>query len=269
MTNLLRNAATLVVVCAASGYAQPTRASVSLVGGSATDVLGVTSRAITVAPSLSMAPDQRISLDLNVSGTKFDNRQWTAGIGASGDTRLATGRRMTLALHADGSATGTSYDFSYTTATILPSLEVTASALTGFAGARLVSATTRGVRTIEHPFGLLGLPTPTEQSSFNLSRGSRALVYGANARIATGGQVVVLGVREERGRVDTVATVDRSASALVFFDRVTLSANLGARREPQSTATFGSGSFSLAMTQVVSLELNGGVYPASRLVGTP
>lgn len=266
---MLSTAATLVVVCAVGAFAQSTQASVSLVGGSATDVLGATSRAITVAPSVSIMPDARLAFGLEAAGTTFDNRQWSAAVGASADTRLAMGRHAALALHAAGNATGTSYDFSYATGNVLPSLEVTASALSGYVGTRLVSATTRGVRSIEHPFGLLGLPTPTERSSFSVTRASRALVYGANARFAGTGEIMVLGVREERGRVDTVATVDRSASASLFLDRVTLGANLGVRREPQSTAAFGAGSVSVAMTRVVSLELNAGAYPASRLVGTP
>jgi hypothetical protein len=269
MTIMLSNAAMLVIVCAVGTFAQNTQATVSLVGGSATNVLGATSRAITVAPSVSIVPDARVAFGLEAAGTTFDNRQWSAAVGASADTRLAMGRHAALALHAAGNATGTSYDFSYTTANVLPSLEITAGALSGYAGTRLASATTRGVRSIEHPFGLLGLPTPTERSDFALTRGARALVYGANARFAGTGETVVLGVREERGRVDTVATVDRSASASLFLDRVTLGANLGVRREPQSTATFGTGSVSVAMTRAVSLELNAGAYPASRLVGTP
>jgi hypothetical protein len=68
-------AASLVaVVLSGRGDAQGQRA-LSVTGGSATEVVGVTSRAVTLVPLLIFVPDPRALFTLDGSATAFDNRQ--------------------------------------------------------------------------------------------------------------------------------------------------------------------------------------------------
>src|SRR4051812_28621111 len=104
--------------------AQQIQGALSVSGGSSTDVLGITSRAATVAPSVAFAPDPRALFALDASATRFDNSQWSLAGGAATALRAPVGRFAALTLNAGAATTATSYELSYHTLTALPAFEV-------------------------------------------------------------------------------------------------------------------------------------------------
>jgi hypothetical protein len=246
---------------------------VSLTGGSAPDGAGVTSRAVTLVPSVTVLPDPRAAFLFNGVATRFDNQQWAAGLGAATALRAPLGRYAALTLNANGNATTTSYDFSYYSGSAQPSIEGDLGAVSVYAGAHAGTASTsftRRAQTTPAP-GLFGSGTPIESTTLETSsRSMRGLLFGANVRVpGSGGESVVAGVREEHATIDTTPTIDRSASLTVMSGRVTLGGSLGLRSERGTQTTFGNGAFSIAVSPAMSVDLNAGSYPADRLIGTP
>ena len=250
--------------------AQQVQGALSATGGSATDVLGVTSRAVTLVPSLTIVPDPRAAFTINGTATRFDNQQWAAGAGGAAALRAALGRFAALTLNGGADATTTSYDFSYYTASALPALEASAGPLTAYVAAHGGLASTSATQQTQTPTGgLLGGNTTTSRSSITTSRTMRGALLGANFRIpGSGGQTMIAGVREEHATIDTVPTVDRSASLTVMSGRFTIAGTAGVRHEPGTNFTFGSGALSIAVRSTMSVDVNAGSYPADRLIGT-
>jgi hypothetical protein len=233
-------------------------------------VLGATSQALTVAPSLSIAPDPHIVVGLQAAGTKFDNAQWSVAGGASLAARVPIQRWAAIALSGAGAATKSSYDFSYLTVTALPALELSAGRIRGFVGMHGTYGSSNMTQVSEAPGGLLGMSPVEHRSTLSITRTARAVVYGASAQLAgDDNRSTVFGIREERGTTDTVPTVDRAASVSISDGRVTVGGTIGRRSEPTTSATFGNGSLSIAMTPIVGIEVNAGTYLTNRLVGTP
>src|SRR5258708_28994659 len=71
-----------LVVNATSLNAQETHSSIALSAGTATDVAGVSSSALTLSPSLTAAGPLH-SLSLTANGTRFSNRSWFAAAGSA------------------------------------------------------------------------------------------------------------------------------------------------------------------------------------------
>jgi Glycogen recognition site of AMP-activated protein kinase len=262
--------ALLITALSGRSQAQEVQAALSVTGGSATDVLGVTSRAVTLVPSLTVVPDPRAAFTINGSATRFDNQQWAAGAGASAAMHAPLGRLAALTLNGGADATTTSYEFSYYTASAMPAIEANAGAVTAYVGAHvgLASASTTQQQT-QTPAGLLGGNASTSRSSITASRTVRGALFGANVRIpGSDGETVIAGVREEHATIDTVPTVDRSASLAVMNGRFTIAGTAGVRNEPGTSTTFASGVLSFAVNSAMSVDLNAGSYPADRLIGT-
>ena len=261
-----------LVVAALPGdiQAQQVQGALSVTGGSATDVLGVTSRAVTLVPSLTILPDPRAAFTINGTATRFDNQQWAAGAGGAAALRAPLGRFAALTLNGGADATTTSYDFSYYTASALPALEATAGPLTAYVAAHGGLASTSATQQTQTPAGgLLGGNTTTSRSSVTTSRTMRGALFGANFRIpGSDGQGMIAGVREEHATIDTVPTVDRSASLTVMNGRFTIAGTAGVRHEPGANTTFGSGALSVAVHSTISVDVNAGSYPTDRLIGT-
>jgi hypothetical protein len=250
--------------------AQQVQGSVTITGGSATDVVGTSSRALSVLPSLSFIPDPRLVLGLGGNGTRYDDQRWSIGGQASAAGRLPLGSRAAFTLDADGGMTTTSYDFSYTTASALPAMEGSLGPLTAYAGVSGAIANTRLTRAIPGAPGLLGETPLGASSSIEASRTSHGVVFGANTRVSSGtGENVVLGVREHHSVVDTFSLVDRSASLATSSGRLALSGTLGVRGERSSQATFGNAALVVAVDPRFAIQVAGGAYPADRLIGTP
>ena len=267
---MLSHTSAILIALASTMQSQRVQSGISVVGGTATDVVGVTSRALTVAPSVSLLPDPRVAIGLEAAGTRFDQGQWSLAGGVASALRLPVNRFATLGLDASGALTTTSYEVSYQTASALPFVETGAGPVSAYAGARGTFAAVSAEQTTTSGVGGLfgGVPT-TNRSRIQTSRSSRAFVYGVNGRITNNAsETMRIGAREERGTVDTIPTIDRSVSLSVERGRMTIGGNVGVRSERALRGTFGSGSMSVAVTQAAAIEINAGAYPANRLVGS-
>jgi hypothetical protein len=251
--------------------AQQVQGSMTIAGGTATDIAGTTSRALTVAPALTFTPDSHALFGIGATGTEYGDRRWSLGGQASAAVRLPMGSHLAVTANADGGATGTSYDFSYTRANALPAIEAVAGPLTGYAGVSAAMASTRVSRTTPGApdwFGL-GPATPGSSTTVTNSRTSHGVVVGGNLRLAgEGDESLVVGVRQHHAIVDTTTTIDRSASLSASGGRVSLTGTLGLRAEPGTHTTFGSATAMWAIDPRLAIEVAGGSYPADRLVGT-
>jgi hypothetical protein len=248
-SSLAAAAAMLLVVHVAK--AQQIRGTISLSGGSATDVLGVTSRAATISPALTVTRDPNTSFTFSANGTRFDNAQWSATGAFAAAFRAPLTAWASATLDADANTTKTSYHFSYASAGVLPALELAAGPLTTFAGARLVA----------------GSGGATGMSSSHTSAGELA---GVALRFAgVDGGTMVVGARIEHAHVDSIAQLDRTATLALYRGSVALSGALGIRSEPSSRSAFGNVALSIAVSPTTAIEFDAGTYPANRLVGTP
>jgi hypothetical protein len=233
-----------LVVAAHPISAQTMQGSIALNGGSATDAAGLTARAATITPTLTLSPAPNATFSLSASGTRFDNEQWSAASNLAAALRQPLGSWAAATLNADAGATTTSYNYSYETAGVLPALETAVGGMTAYAGVRLAAAST--------------------------SRTSSGGLAGANVRMAdANGKALVLGARVERARIDSITQTDRSATAALYQGRLGISGSLGWRAEPTASSLFGSVGLSLAVTHATALTLSAGTYPADRLVGAP
>jgi hypothetical protein len=241
----------LVAVQSAGAQQGQVQGKVSVVGGSATDVAGVTSRAMTVAPSLTMTPNRAFALDLAGSATRFDNQQWSVGGGATAAVRAPLGRFAAFTTNGGFAATTTSYDLSYATADALPALELSYGAVTAFGGAHVARATKWALRD-------------------DVSRMATGPVFGGSARMASDdGEILVAGYREERSTIDAARATDRTASLSVFKGNLAIGGSAGVRNEGATSSTFGMGLVSIGVSDVVALQLAAGSYLPNRLIGTP
>ena len=262
---------TAVVLAAAPTLAaQQTQGHLSVVGGTATDVVGLTSRAVTIAPSLTFAADPRLTFSVGASGTRFDNAQWAASGLAAAAARAPLGRFAALTLNASAAGTGTSYNISYVTADAVPAAELSAGPFTVYGGVHtaLANITSDSQRIAS---GFPGLPRGAAGTVHaSASRSVTAPFYGATARLAgDAGETMLIGYREERSTVSAVPAVDRTASLSVYNAALSLGGAFGVRDERGTQTRFGSGTLSIAMGPMASLDAAAGSYAANRLAGTP
>ena len=172
--------ALLVTAQAGRIQAQTIHGAVAITGGSATDARGVTSRAVTLVPSLTIVPDSRAAFTVNGNATRFDNQQWAAGGGVSAALRAPLGTFAALTLDGGGDATTTSFNFSYFTASAIPALEAYAGPVTAYVGAHGALATTSATLETQTPGGLFGGNPVTSQSRVTASRTLQGALFGAN-----------------------------------------------------------------------------------------
>jgi hypothetical protein len=263
--------ALLLVALAESVQAQQVQGSIAVTGGSATDVRGITSRAMTVTPGVVFTPYPRLAFALTANGTRFDNSQWAAGGGAALSGRAPLGRHAAFTVAGNANVTRTSYDFSYMLGDVVPAIEVSAGAVTGFVGVHGSAAATSAVtETHGTTPGILGGTPFVSRSTSSVSRSARGAVFGGTVRIpGSNGESMIAGVREEHSRVDSLSLVDRSATLTAANGRVSIGGSIGVRSEPGSRSTFGNGVLTVAVSPAIAIELIAGSYPTNHLVGTP
>jgi len=254
-------------VAARSTLAQSTRFQLAVVGGSATDVLGTTSRAATISPLVSLTPDPHVALAFGGSATAYDNSAWALNGNASAGVRAPLSKMLAFTLNGAAGATNTSFNASYLTTEAIPALELTAGDATVYAGAHAAYATaTLPTPVAPGPFGAAPLGGSTTTSAHSAS----GALFGANIRIAGDpGQAAILGYREQHDVIAGTQVVDRAASFTALNSNVTFTAVGGMHTDAGAQTPFGSGSLSLGVTPTVALELAAGSYAANRLVGTP
>lgn len=249
-----------VLVCPPAS-AQSVLTQFSVAGGAATDARGIRSNTVTASPGVVLFPLSPVSVALSASGSRFAGNDWQAGVDAGLSARTAERAHSTLTLNASGGHTRTSYRTTFSVGEATPALEMRFGPLTAFGGARIASG-----RTIVR--GVPAMPTPQAPVVLtSVTRTSRGPVFGAQWQALSGELPLLLAYREERGRVAGMLVVDRTASASFAFGRMLLGGSVGRRASSAETMTFSSGSASLSLTPVLSLQGSAGRYPSSFLTG--
>ena len=249
-----------------AAYAQMVRGEIGVAGGAATDQRGVRSRAVTVAPSVLFAPDPRFSAGLAGSVTQFGSNARAVGGTATVGTRLPLGTVVALAASGSGSLTGTSFNATYSSADLTPTLEATLASVTLFGGAHLASGSSSTAQITSTPSGPFGAPVSGVRD-ITSSRTSTGAVFGGvlNVAGATGGTI---SYREERARVAGMDVTDRIATGSMERGALAFSASGGLRDAPDEQLGFGSVSATLAMSGAIALQGAVGSYPSNRVTGT-
>jgi hypothetical protein len=241
--------------------AQQTAAQLAVGGGSATDVRGISSSAMTVAPSLALwSPNA--ALRLGLSGTSFAGGGWAAGGAIGADLRFPTGRLLALTLGGTASATATSYRASYSSLSATPAVELRLASLALFGGVRAAAG--------RSSLAVVPAPGPLSQPARGgIVRTSTGPVFGGRLTLVSSPRTAVaLGFREERARVDGVGATDRAATLSLIGGSVSLTGILGARSERATTSAFGGVRATLGLSRVLGLQLGAERYPGDRLTGT-
>ncbi len=252
---------TALLTSAFTAAAQRPIAQLTMGGGSATDVRGVRSDAVTAAPMLAFAWPRGAVLRLGATGTGFSTGGWTLGAGASSHLRSPLASiPLALTFEAAASMTTTSYHTSFATIGATPAVELGLSRFTLFAGVRTARARTALERTV--------LPTQPPSSS-TVARSAIGPVFGGQLAVATfgNGDRVSVGYREEHARIDEMNVTDRAGTVSLVRGPVALSGVLGIRRSPDEATTFSGISASFALSRVAALQVSAERYAGDRLTG--
>lgn len=244
--------------------AQLVRGDVSIGGGTGTDQRGIHSSAVTLAPSVLFIPNAMFSAGLSGSVTHFGSNAEALGGSGSLGVHLPVGSAVALAASGVAAATTTSFNATYSSAEITPTLEATIGAATLFGGVRAATgastlreaATTTGV--FSNPVGVRDVTT---------SRASIGPVFGGVIDVdrASGAK---LGYREEHARIAGVGYTDRVATGTFGNDRYALNGVAGLRDAPDEQVAFGSLTTTIALSRSVALQVAAGSYPSNRVTGT-
>ena len=251
--------ATLAILSAAPCFAQGS-ASLAINAGTATDITGVVSTALTIAPSLTRVSGLS-STTIGASATKFASQAWSAGLSTTLSGRTSASM-LSPGIDVAISAATTSYDFSYASADVMPSLELKVGGMKLFGGARLAAAGTSSM-----PGGPVGpLPTGSRET---MSRTATTGIGGLSFNTVTnGGEAASIGYRGETGSVAGATQMDHSLTGAVANSKVMVAAAVGRRDRSGLSAMHGSGTLGIAMTQATMLVLSAGNYPSNEMLGT-
>ena len=255
----VRTIATLAIIVAAPCAAQ-SAGSLAINAGSATDVTGIASTALTIAPSFTRVSGLS-SATLGATATKFANDAWSAGVSSALNGRAGTGRITPVIDVALGAAT-TSYDFSYATADVVPSLEMEAGAAKFFGGGRLAVAGTSS--TTGAPIG----PIPAGSPSTASQTATTAIGGLSLSAVATGGEIASIGYRGETGVVAGTTQTDHAINGAVASSKMMVAASVGRRERASESVVHGSATLGIAMTPAVMLQVSAGNYPSNAMFGT-
>lgn len=249
--------------------AQVVQGTLSVGGGVATDQRGISSNAVTLAPSLAYSPDPRLTLGAGLTGTQFQGAARALGGTATLGARLPLGSSLAAAASAAGSLTRTSFDATYAGAELTPTLEATLARLTLYAGAHLAQGSTTVGGAGQLPGTVLAPPAGRAQA-VTTTRSSAGPVFGGvlNMPGATPDMGGVLGYREERARVRGATVTDRVTTGALAWGALALAASGGRRVSAAETLNFGSVSATLALNEQVALQGAAGTYPSNVVTGT-
>lgn len=271
MRRYLPLSAAALLCLAARAQAQEVQTSLALSGGASTDQRGIRSGAATIAPSLLLVPDPRLSFTLSGSATRFKSDDWAVSGGTGVGTRLPLGRFLALAGSASGSAITTSYGARYVTLDGTSTLEATAGPVTVFGGAHVA----QGRVTLPGASGTTALPlgsAPRPAAGGGATtRAASGPVYGAvlalpGAHPGAGG---ALTAREERMRVEGLTVIDRALGLGWSVGAHSVGATVGTRSAPDERSTHGEVRGALGIRPGIALQGALGRYPSSRTLATP
>jgi hypothetical protein len=250
----------LLLAVASRAQAQRTSAQLSLLGGSSTDVRGLSSSAMTVAPSLTIA-GARSALRLGLGGTGFAAGGWAAAGTAALEASQPLTRTFGLTLGGTLNGTRTSYGSSFVALDATPGARLWLAPLTLFAG--LHAAT--GWST----FGAVTSPVPLAGPTAGATARSLAgAVFGGSLGLARRPAAPTLGYREEHSRVNGMPATDRSGTLALVRGPVSILGTLGARTEPGERTTFGGVRAEVALSRTLALQVGAIRYPGDRVTGT-
>jgi hypothetical protein len=260
---MLHHIATLAILVAAPGSAQSV-ASLAVSAGSATDITGAGSSAVTIAPSIARVSGASTS-SFSASATKFANDAWSAGLAAALSGR-AQARTITPVIDLAFSAATTSYDFSYASADVVPALEVRSGAAKFFGGARLAGAGTSSTlsTTGSQPLG----PVPGSSRTTQSQAATTAIGGVSFTSVASAGEVMTLAYRAEAGTVAAESQVDQGLHASIASSKVVIGAAVGRRARAGQSTTYGTATLGVAVAPAVLLQISGGTYPSNPMFGT-
>jgi hypothetical protein len=261
----------MVVQAAPSGIAgaQIVRGEVSVSGGVATDQRGMRSNAVTLAPAVLLAPNPSFSALLAGSATQFESSVRAIGGTATLGTRLPLGSVFAATGSATGSATQTSFNATYASVELTPTLEATLRSVTLFGGAHVASGNTSLRQPTSTPGGVLGAPS-TGFQDISFSRTSAGPVFGGVVSIpgSRADQAASLSYREEHARVEGVTVTDRVVTGSLASGAFTATASGGMRDATDESTGFGSVGAAVAMGRAGALQASVGTYPSNRVTGT-
>ena len=246
--------------------AQIVRGEIAVGGGTATDQRGVRSNAVTIAPSVLLAPDPRFSAALAASATQFGSSARALGGTATLGVRLPLGSVVALAASAAGSATQTSFNATYSSAELTPTLEATVAGVTLFGGAHVASGASSIRQVASAPGGVFGAPVPGARDVTS-TRTSTGAVFGGVLNVA-GAEGGTISYREEHARVAGASIIDRVATGTVGSGTLAFTASGGLRDAPDEQIGYGSVSATLALGRAIALQGAVGSYPSNRVTGT-
>ena len=246
--------------------AQAARGEIAVRGGTGTDQRGIHSSAVSVTPSILYAPDDRLSVSVSGMVTQFGTTVRPYGGSAMVGTRVPLGSIVALAATAGASTIHTSFDATYGSVDITPTLEATVERLTVYAGAHALAGNSTVRTAASTPGGVLGSAAPGTRDVSN-SRTSTGPVVGALLS-STGPMAASVGYREERARVTGVSVVDRVATATAGSRLLALSASAGWRSAPDEHLGFGSVSATVSLGRAAGREGAVGSDPSNRVTGT-
>jgi hypothetical protein len=246
--------------------AQASRTSLAVNVGTATDVTGMSSSAVTIMPSFTSFGTSS-TFSLAATGTRFNNRSWSTALNA-GLTGRGAGERFAPTIDLGASAATTSQSFSYFSADALPALEVRVGSTRLFGGVRVRTATTHGATRLSPASPIFGAPPTTAPSA--VTRSAATMVGGAIFTTATetGGSASV----SYRGETGTVADRRQSEHVLsgsVGSTTMSLAGSLGQRAIGNANTMFGSAGLAVVVTPTISAQLAAGRDPENPMLGTP
>lgn len=254
----------IVAIIVAAPCAAQHVASLAINAGSATDVTGVGSTALTIAPSF-MRASGLSSATFGASATKFANDAWSAGISTAMNGRASSGV-ITPVIDLGLSAATTSYDYSYASADLVPSLEIKAGGAKLFAGARLSAAGTSS--RLAAPIGAPLGPVPAGSQSTMSQTATTAIGGAAFSAVTNSGEIASIGYRGEMGTVAGATQTDHGINASIANSKLMIAAAVSRRDRAMQSSTHGSATLGMAMTPAVTLLLAAGNYPANPMLGT-
>lgn len=253
-----------VIVLATPAQAQSAVMRLSLGGGTATDLRGARAGAYVLAPSATLFPHPDLRVALSARGTRYVNREWSIAGGAAVDGRFPVSGPLALVVAGSVDLTRASYRATYLLAETVPAFQLRVGRVTAWAGARAAGARASFEATP-------GVPLPNAGSVSVLARSSVGPAFGGAVSLLRfpGGQEVRLTYREEHGRPDGHAVIDRVVAASATAHGIALSGTIGARRGPGEDRMYGGARIAIALTPGLALFGGAETYPSNPLLETP
>ena len=257
-----------IIACATPRHAAAqVTTQVGVAAGKVTDERGVESRAVSLSPTLTVSPNRRVSLGLMGTATRFGAAEWALGGSVTVAARADVGRGAALSLNAGGGVSRSSFGATFTVADATPAVEWSLGSLTLFGGGRVATGVVH-VRT-ETASPPAPIPVPGRTTLISVTRTSRGPVYGGVWQLPgwTAPSPLTLSYREERGVVENVTAIDRSAGATLTLGPVGVGTSVTERSGSGERTQYASASISWTIAPALSLQAVGGRYPSDRITG--